>query len=291
MVSAAVPFFFLVSGYWLGLRTDEPHWYRRAVLKRLRTLGIPFLIWSVAMVVLVKTVVFAVKGTVGFIDILSALGFNLFAQPLNHPLWYVRMLILLVLISPVLVWLLKSRVRRIFLLTIFVCYWLFCPDTGLVKWPERWFWFVQFGFPLEGLVYFSLGLMLSELNGNAMRVPPAWVCILLCLAGWMLECVLPLYGLPGVSKLMIPSSLLWMWLIMPDKGLGRLPELSFPLYVLHVPILFVCNLTLKTVGVRCVNEIADVFLRWMLVVCLSSGFVVLFRHVSPRFAAWTFGGR
>lgn len=289
--AAAVPFFFLVSGYWLGLRAKEPCSYRRAVLKRLRTLGIPFLFWSVFMVVLVRIVVFASKKTVSLDGVFSQLGFNLWVQPLNHPLWYVRMLFLLVLASPLIAFVLRLRLRRVFLTALFFAYWLLSPDTGLVKWSDEWFWFVNFGFSLEGLVYFSIGFALPMMSGDAVRLPPAWVCVFVCIAGWLLEYNLPRYGFIGVAKLIIPWSLLWMWMVVPTTGFGHLPELSFPLYVLHVPVLFVCDLTLKMADLRCENEIVDTIFRWVLVVFSTCGLIVVFRRSFPRFSTWTFGGR
>ena len=38
-----VPFFFVVSGFFLMNRVDSPGWYRQALSKRLKTLAIPYL--------------------------------------------------------------------------------------------------------------------------------------------------------------------------------------------------------------------------------------------------------
>lgn len=56
----AVPFFFVVSGFFLSGHFDEPHWWKREVVKRIKSLLIPYVVWSVVMLgVLVLMSVFA----------------------------------------------------------------------------------------------------------------------------------------------------------------------------------------------------------------------------------------
>lgn len=42
----AVPFFFLVSGFFLAQHVTEEGWWRRAISSRFRTLFVPYLIWN-----------------------------------------------------------------------------------------------------------------------------------------------------------------------------------------------------------------------------------------------------
>ena len=62
--SVAVPFFFIVSGCFLGRHVGEPGWWRRALVQRMRTLGIPWFVWC-----LVPFLVFSVSvpATLGFL--------------------------------------------------------------------------------------------------------------------------------------------------------------------------------------------------------------------------------
>lgn len=41
----AVPFFFFVSGFYLARHFDDTNWYKREVLKRVKSLLIPFYVW------------------------------------------------------------------------------------------------------------------------------------------------------------------------------------------------------------------------------------------------------
>lgn len=47
--AVAVPFFFVVSGFLLGKHTDEAGWYRAALVKRIKTLLLPYLICCVIL--------------------------------------------------------------------------------------------------------------------------------------------------------------------------------------------------------------------------------------------------
>ena len=42
----AVPFFFVVSGYFLAKHFDEDGWWRREVTKRINSLVVPFFLWT-----------------------------------------------------------------------------------------------------------------------------------------------------------------------------------------------------------------------------------------------------
>lgn len=61
----AVPFFFCVSGYFLGIRMDEPGWWWSAVRKRLRTLFVPYLICSALYLAMALSVVLAANIVAG----------------------------------------------------------------------------------------------------------------------------------------------------------------------------------------------------------------------------------
>ena len=41
----AVPWFFLVAGYFLVNHYGEDHWYRDSILSRVRSLALPYLFW------------------------------------------------------------------------------------------------------------------------------------------------------------------------------------------------------------------------------------------------------
>ena len=42
----AVPFFFVVSGFFIAVHLNEEGWWLQCVHKRLKTVGVPYLFWS-----------------------------------------------------------------------------------------------------------------------------------------------------------------------------------------------------------------------------------------------------
>ncbi len=68
----AVPLFFAISGYLLAGRIDEKGWWTAALKKRLRTIGLPFVLWLLVSHLFKLTAVVSVNG-------LKVLGLNLLA--------------------------------------------------------------------------------------------------------------------------------------------------------------------------------------------------------------------
>ena len=132
-----VSFFYLVSGYFFAKRfKDEPllEFWKREFLKRLKTLGIPYLIWC------------AIGLKSG--DILCQFGIISHIPTANAPLWYVKHLLLFCFISPLTIHAIKfvaqsNYFSSVFLLAVIVIPWIPLP--------------LKFGFFLSFLM-FSAGV-------------------------------------------------------------------------------------------------------------------------------------
>ena len=104
----AVPFFFVVSGFFLSRHFDEEDWYCREVSKRIKTLIVPYVVWSLLPILLFlplnivsdmiahrpfMTNCYFLQGSIW----IRILGFDFTKAPLYGPLWYVRCLFLFVI--------------------------------------------------------------------------------------------------------------------------------------------------------------------------------------------------
>lgn len=153
----AVPFFFFASGFFLVGHIEEKHWWRKAVVSRCSSLLIPYMVFNVAYWILR----YVTMGNLGFSfhDIFCALGFSPTCHPVCQPLWYVRALFILVLCSPVVLWLMAVLDRKLFtgsfLFFVFLLYgWLGAYEG--VGGAENIF---KKYFALQGLFYMSCGVM------------------------------------------------------------------------------------------------------------------------------------
>ncbi len=157
--SGAVPLLFLISGY-LFYRQQAPTLsvYRRKMRSRLHTLIVPYLIWNaVALGVQVigqltpATSKYFTGGTLdvshlAVFDVLNAFcGFN--ETPINGPLWFLKYLIIVSIVSPVL-WHVCRKGRVCVVFALLVLYFL--------PWP---LWMRH---SIFAVVFFTGGLYLSQ---------------------------------------------------------------------------------------------------------------------------------
>lgn len=142
----SVPLFFVISGYlfFLGfsLSTDS---YLAKIKSRLKTLLVPFLFWNSAILLLlfIAQTIPATKlyfsgenqhiATFSVFDFFNAIfGFN--SSPASYQFWFIRDLMIMVLLAPILNWVLNNRLlAKIGLFSILVMwffgFWpLYCPS-------------------------------------------------------------------------------------------------------------------------------------------------------------------
>ena len=113
----AVPFFFFASGYFVANHFNESGWWRREVIKRLKSLMAPYLFWAIIGFLLVGFMLMTrnimmdkplLDGVFSPSRIVSAMGLNPFHVPELRQLWYLRVLFIFTLLSPLI-----SKVRII----------------------------------------------------------------------------------------------------------------------------------------------------------------------------------
>lgn len=170
----AVPIFFAISGYLLAVKSEngtKSGWHPQALRKRVRSLLVPYLIWCTVYVLTV--VPFAMIGNhlagrslvqnthlhepvLSFWNLLCIYGADMSGFPANGVLWYVRNLMLLVLIAPPIIKIMSNRLAGGALLVA----------SGVLFFLHDWMptssWqFFETGFSLRGFFYFALGLYIA----------------------------------------------------------------------------------------------------------------------------------
>lgn len=162
---AAVPFFFIVSGYFLSAHFGEQGWWYREIKKRWRTLVVPFCFWiCVSFVVILPLSVvadiiaqrpFGTNICISDGRWVKAFGLNLLSPPgCNGALWFIRNLFFLVLTSG----LIKFFLDRYCWLWIGGLYVAWVTYLSLFGEGSSGIGFFYYGYSISGLLFFSVGM-------------------------------------------------------------------------------------------------------------------------------------
>lgn len=303
----AVPWFFLSSGFFLAGHLGECEgWWKREVVKRIRSLVIPFYIWMV-VAVLFGITIWYMKVHVFHMQVKSSpfsLSPEIFVLKILglHPiedigvLWYLRCLFGLVLISPILYWLMRWKWVVLATFTVFslVVSWYFFNGGS----ESFYFLFDRF-ISLRGLVYFFLGLVLRSYQQ------------VLLIDRMVASCSFAL----GVVLLVIDNRILlsgdvrWIGLFeaitVPFLLVGvlgvmssrRFPKWvtgsSFPVFLMHNMFLSISSLGFKALGMygNTKYDLVMMFSRAFFAVAASVMISICIHRFFPRASAIIFGGR
>lgn len=280
----AVPFFFLVSGFFIAAKIFDGV-YKDEIVKRVRTLLVPYFCWVLMFLSFGMCV-----SRRFFVPSLGQMGFDPFCCPALSPLWYVRALFCLALLSPVILFCLK-RCPRVTLITLACLYGLICPYVPMPCWGPIQDLARVGPLPVLGLFYFSLGMAirLGMFNSSNRRVLST-LCVIVGIALIAFRAISVYSGKGWIGAycgfFAIPFLMYGGYCLMPEKSMPKIVvAASFPIYVIHkffYPIvLHWCDK----------NTLFGYLFASTFVFCLSFVTSVAIRKWLPRFAAVVFGGR
>ena len=164
LVKVAMPVFFIMSGYLFFANVDK--WdvatYKKKILRRVKTLLIPYLIWNLLMAVKLKTFSMSMFWAYWIPAGIQVDWFGheqLMTAPANMPLWFLRDLMVVSLLTPI-----------IYILVRRFGYWLMALLT--VLYLSGVFAFIP-GLSAYAVYFFTLGAFLSirkmDLTGTFKR--------------------------------------------------------------------------------------------------------------------------
>lgn len=281
LTQIAVPFFFVISGYFFVKDANQKKWWTKAVAKRLRTLLIPYLVICLSWFGLMALVHGKASG------LIAALGLNLCAWPAVAPMWYVRALLLYMVAAPaVYLFVAESKLRAGFVLILLGCVAIVANCIAFTTDNVSLMWFLRWGINFGGFFWFVLGMAIRRWCKEFV-IPK---CVRVCAGGALvIICAVANGGFPdgatgAVARFVTtPIVMAGVWFVMSSRGFPAvLGRNAFAIYVIHWQLSHIMHAITK-------SEIAIVYL----VVCVLGSILIAeaFRKLTPRFANVVLGGR
>ena len=300
----AVPWFFVASGFFLAGHFGEEGWYGREVSKRVKTLLVPFVLWALIGILFSWCMWYGIQ-KVGYTcdvrnpfengfgaGIAQSLGFDTARMNIG-PIWYLRMLFILVVLSPALYWCVR---RNVYLLPIVVLVGYGVYDV-FVHFSD----FLEYVFSLRGVAYFSLGIAIRMGAFGRTGKMSNWSKCFVLLAGLgmlLSNAFARCHGLALVENvtdfLMVPLLMFGAWTIMNDLKMPNwCVRQSFAIYVFHglfIQIFIALVVALRFRG-SMDTSLTVAAARLTFAVCCSIAVSILIKKIAPSLASILFGGR
>ena len=293
----AVPFFFIVSGFFLAQHFTEEDWWGREVKKRVRSLVVPFVAWSlIAFVAVAPLSVIADLiahrpfGTSLFFlhenNWMRILGFDCTDFPLHVPLWYVRCLFFFVLTGGLFKFGVGASQHLWLALTFAAC--LLANHLPCENVRE----FFRMGYSLAGVFYFSVGVFIQRFSPSLRSTHAAVLCGLVGMALLAVKLLFAYHGWRfqiALGKLSLPFLIYFTWHFMSARRLPNwLTACSFPIFLMHSIFLTYLGIMLNRLPL---GALTTTGIQYIGSILLSIALTLLLRRLSPRAARVLFGGR
>lgn len=294
---ANVSNFFFLSGFLLAGRYHERHWWLSALVKRAKSLVVPYVIWNAMF-----WGVFALANLESArCNVFRAFGIGFNQLPIDLPLWYIKTLLYFVILSPMAFFFSEQSTR--FGMACGVLLLFHCLGTRFIPGFAH---ALKYSFPLVGFTAFIAGgycrihelRLPCRLRQMSAVVPAvAWIVVsstVYCIGKQPPE----LSTLNEISEVFfmvwIASSLS---LNTDNEIVGRLASCTFFIYASHR---FVLHVLLKTVrlpenspdGIPCTTiSMAFFFVLFLITTLICASTALSIQRISPRMASLLSGGR
>lgn len=245
-------FFFFMSAFWFYKGTETNKDTIKKWKKRIKTLLIPFLMWT-----LLIGIVEVHKGELVITP--SNIFYHLFETPIAGPLWYILGILILQLFAPIIVALKKRRKIIIILFTTIIIY-ISLRTLNIVPHLlafESWWWYNNLIFYIPTYIigayigmYHPNILLTKEYNSKKYT----YIGILLLLLVFLLWNFIPANSVLAIIYSIIDIIGLW-FILKPrfcSKEISDFLDCGFYMYALHNPV--VIPITKKIIEILLNNK-------------------------------------
>ncbi|MFP5039486.1 acyltransferase family protein [Parasediminibacterium sp. JCM 36343] len=304
-----IPMLFIISGYLMSIHDYKP--YSERTKKRLRTLLIPYLLWSAFALLLTyclqlfPVTALAVQGSellqageaqpglpIHWGNVLYRWAF----APIAFQLWFIRSLLVYSIAYPLIVKAIKQKP----VIWFGICFLLWLHTIGIH--------FIE----AEGMLFFSLGIYIQKTSFDIEK-PAKWLRLVLWLPVFLVASIIKTiiafylpWGIPSfiilslLHKTTVFAGLITIWYgcdkmvlyFTSKKWFMWVCPFSFIIYAMHVPLVNYCNSIVFTYfsHVPHLRLVAFIVLP-LLILLFTIAIGAIFRLVSPKLYGICTGGR
>ncbi|MXN93023.1 acyltransferase family protein [Flavobacterium sp. Sd200] len=302
LTNIAVPMFFIISGYlfFCKIKTGTTTEFKDKFKNRFKTLAIPYLFWSLSGILL-----FFILQSFPFSkpfftkDLVQDYDFDkwirtLFYLPIAAQLWFIRDLIVLIIISPLLYRLLSLTPKAILLFSF--VFW--CSNTRIYLFsPESLLFFLIGSY--WGISKISLQNLPRVKNSTLLLV--LWIVLITVKTlltenhfhiKWMVILLNKASIITGIIALWYFYDILYKDVDITQKRYYVLFKYSFWIYVAHQPLLNIIKKALLSVmGFTNTTSFIVYLAAPLITLLIIIPTAILLRRYVPKFYFFTTGGR
>ena len=293
----AVPYFAILSGYFSQLKKKEMNAFKNLLIKKSRTLLLPYFIASYFIFLSSSIIALLLKepNALDLYRILACLR-GIFVYPSVH-LWYLRDLLVLTVSAPLLIYLPK-RFQYLFCLLLGVLWMVEIQPLPVIK---GWYLINN-----ETLFFFVLGGVFNGSDLHKLRKFLNLKSFVLFLSFWVLLIIVRIINKPDffiwyssnytiISLILYKISILCGILVLvigsyhmrSNRKLLFLSGFNFFVYLYHLfPLFYFRRITVKLIPVE-----YSFYLDYLIAVCVSFYFAWLFYKFFPGFNKIIVGDR
>ena len=298
----AVPLFFIISGYLFFLsfkNSTFPEFFSK-YKKRSKTLVLPYLLWSIFCILfylILQLIPFSKPFFTNELIVdysVNQLLNRIFINPIPYQLWFIRDLIVLIFLSPILYWLIKYF--KFYVISIFLFTW-FSKLNYLI-------------FSNEALLFFALGAFFSIKKINVQKTKAKkqnallsiiWILLIIIKTSlvyinfeneWLIRILHKSSIIIGIISIWLLYDIIYKKTDIAKTKYYQLFQYTFFLYAFHEPVLTIFKKAFYYILGQ--TELSS-FLTYMLAplvtifVSILIGFIT--RKIMPKYYYLMTGGR
>lgn len=307
LYQVAVPTFFFISGYlffysFQKKSSVKPIHFQEKLVKRIRTLLLPYVLWSLFWVIVLFSIQNIPQLTPYFGSPLHAMPwddllYKLFWEPINYPFWFLRELILYVAISPLIYVLFKVLkvylVILCFIASIFTPYVLIIENFYIIKYFSLFFFILGSYFSI-----FSIELRFEIKPFSAILMLMIWLALAALELYLRVFVAFDFWILSLINHIMVLWGCLTCWLGYDvldrryDFQYKPIYAYAFFLYATHgIVIVMLIQATLSLYELNSLGHLLLYVFSFLMTtsICLGCGYV--FKRTVPKLYYLSTGNR